>query len=286
MSFDPITYSAVNRLKQSVDASGSAVEYEYIWTSKTITAKADATLVIRALGAGAGGLNSTTTPRGGNGGTTAIKSIAVEEGDTIAVTIPAGGATAAAAGGDLVVYKNAEQQLKVYGAKNGASHVEPEGADWYAHGTIVPAGFAGGGAAVLFEGQAAAGAAANGGAGSITGASNDGGGVGFPVTPEMTILKIAANYAGVPSTSGKVAQLNSGGVFETAVNGVGGSGGFGSGGGAGHSGGGVGGFGGGGGGSTTAGGGGRGGIGGGGGGGLYSYGSGGQGWVTLEWRYA
>lgn len=315
MSFDPITYAAVQQLRKECSVGAEEPKYEYIWTSKTITVPKDAELTIRAMGAGGGGSGGHVAPitifglagrRGGQGGTVALKTLNVSAGDELGVIIPAGGAggtknLAGVNGGTLLVHLNSNEILSIPGGGGGAGVAadDPVGADWFVKSTP-PNGY-GGGSAMLLEGYSA----------TVTPTEAVGAGVladgafmfnmvsgGF-ATLDMIVLRVLDFSQGFRAgTSGGV-----GGVPATPA-------GFGAGGAAGAGGsdptlarGGTGGFGGGGGGGSHyssgsnhyGGDGGAGTFGGGGGaGGTYhehinhsagNGGQGGQGWITLEWRY-
>lgn len=281
--FDPITYTAVQQLKKA----SSVPKYEYVWSSRTITAPKNAELTIRAMSAGGGGGRGTAA-KGGAGGTVALKTIHVSAGDELNVVIPAGGSggTIPSAGGTLQIQLNSSEILSIPGGEpNGVAALDPTGADWFVKST--PPTGSGGGSAMLLEGfsttatatgAGGAGVLGNGGAENGGGLLFDNGGGGFALI-DMTILKFTEN---LPNPDQGVAFT--GGMSGT----IGGAGGFGAGGGSGTTNiGGAGGFGGGGGGSTSSGRGGNGGFGAGGGGSSSSTigGAGGQGWVTLEWRY-
>ena len=279
MSFDPITYTAVQQLKKA-----AAPKYEYVWSSRAITVTKNAELTIRAMGAGGGGGRGAGS-KGGAGGTVALKTLRVSAGDVLAVVIPAGGlgGTSPSGGGMLQIQLNSSEIISVPGGgSNGVAALDPIGADWFVKSTP-PTGL-GGGSAMLLEGFNATGAATgSGGAGVLgNGGALDGGGLlfdngggGFALV-DMTILKFTEN---LPNPDQGVAFSGGGGGT------TGEAGGFGGGGGSGTTGpGGQGGFGGGGGSGSVCG---PGGFGGGGGasGSSRSGGAGGQGWVTLEWRY-
>lgn len=284
MSFDPITYAAVQQLKKA-----AVPKYECVWSSRTVTVPKNAELTIRAMGAGGGGGRGTGA-KGGAGGTVALKTLHVSAGDELDVVIPAGGDGGTSAlpsgssGGTLLVELNASEILSIAGGgSNGTAALDPTGADWFVKST--PPTGTGGGSAMLLDGFSAtatatgaggAGVLGNGGESNGGGLLFDNGGGGFALV-DMTILKFTENLpnpdqgvaftGGTSGTTGEAGGFGAGGGSGTT--GRGGQGGFGGGGGGGISNlGGVGGFGGGGGGSTNT-----------------NGGGGGQGWVTLEWRY-
>ena len=84
-------------------------EVAYINQSRTIDAPFTGRLIVRAMGAAGGGAKGGTYSTGGNAGTVAIKELRVSKGDSITLTIPAGGAAQATAatngnpGGTLTV---------------------------------------------------------------------------------------------------------------------------------------------------------------------------------------
>lgn len=292
MSFDPITYAAVQQLrKESSGAGEAAPKYEQIPISRVITVPRNAELTIRAMGAG-GGSGRGTGVKGGTGGTVALKTLTVAAGDVLDVTIPAGGAgnyVSGDAGGTLQIQLNSSEILSIPGGgPNGTAALDPTGADWFVKST--PPTGTGGGSAMLLEGFSATGSAtgaggagvlgngAEGGGGALTSAVGSKGGGGI-ISADMCIFKFAHDY---PAQDGTIGA--GGGPFGGGGGGGGAYGGFGGGGGSGTAGG-AGGFGGGGGGGTSQAGG-AGGFGGGGGSSTGQVGgSGGQGWVTLEWRY-
>ena len=282
MSFDPVTYAAVQQLKKA----SSAPKYEYVWISRNITVTKNAELTIRAMGAGGGGGRGAGS-KGGAGGTVALKTLTVAAGDVLDVVIPAGGSggSTPSTGGTLQVQLNSSEILSIPGGgANGVAALNPIGADWFVKST--PPTGVGGGSAMLLEGFSAtatatgsggAGVLGNGGALNGGGLLFDNGGGGFALV-DITILKFTENLpnpnqgvafsGGIGSATG--AGLGGGFGGGGGVGSTGGAGGFGGGGAAGSTAGGAGGFGGGGGATNS----------GGGGGGF-----GGQGWVTLEWRH-
>ena len=100
-----------------------ARRYEYVASSRTITAKGSGQAMLRCMGAGGGGASGANA-RGGNGGTVATKTITVQAGDQLVVTIPAGGARGASSqpgsaggiltitrgGGTLISFEEEEEQ--------------------------------------------------------------------------------------------------------------------------------------------------------------------------------
>ena len=295
--------------------AAKARRYEYVAFSRTITATGSGQAVLRCMGAGGGGAGGTNA-RGGNGGTVATKTITVEAGDQLVVTIPAGGAAGSSgqpgsAGGVLTIVRSGTTLVSIPGGKGGpfnavpTNNDAPTGADWYVLGGLGGNGDkSGGGGAMIVEGGTVAGRGGNtqysggGGAlgngadsggkhggGSLTHATSVGPGDGF-LTPEMSVLRMAMPAPTPPYQSGSSYVPGSAGGFgggSSSSTTSGGSGGGFGGGGAGSATTippGAGGFGGGGGGSNTNGG--AGGFGGGGGGGTVG-GAGGQGFVTIEW---
>ena len=266
--------------------SAKPSRYDYIFASKTVTAAAAGTVVLRCMGAGGGGSRSdyANGARGGNGGTVATRTLTVAAGDQLVITIPAGGAGAAAdntpgsAGGTLTILRAGVTLISIPGGNGGphgaapVNNTAPTGADWYVLGGLGGnLQNSGGGGAMIVEGgtvagtttgRAGGGACGNGngeyGGGALTHATSNKAGWGL-LTLESSVLRIAAPLHVAPVWNGSTLQAGSNGHFGGG-NGSNADGGFGGGGG---SGGGARGFGGG-------------GSGGGGGGG-------GQGWVTLEW---
>ena len=293
--------------------AAKARRYEYVAFSRTITATGSGQAVLRCMGAGGGGARGTHA-RGGNGGTVATKTITVQAGDQLVVTIPAGGAGGASsqpgsAGGTLTITRGGTTLISIPGGNGGptgtapTNNAAPTGADWYVLGGRGGNGDrTGGGGAMIVEGGTVAGRAGNAqfsggggalgngadsagkhGGGSLAHATSAGPGGGF-LTPEMSVLRMAIPAPTAPYQSGSNFVPGSaggyGGATATSAGGFGGGGGGGNG-----TFGGAGGFGGGGGGSEAGGSyvGGAGGFGGGGGGGSYVGGAGGQGFVTIEW---
>ena len=273
--------------------AAKARRYEYVAFSRTITATGSGQAVLRCMGAGGGGASNTNSS-GGNGGTVATKTITVEAGDQLVVTIPAGGAKGASsqpgsAGGALTITRGGNTLISIPGGNGGpigtvpTNNAAPTGADWYVLGGLGGIGDrSGGGGAMIVEGGTVAGrgghaqysggggALGNGadsgkhGGGSLAHATSAGPGDGF-LTPEMSVLRMAVPMPVAPYYNGSVVVPGSAGSFGGGGGGTtGGAGGFGSGGGGGGNVGGAGGFGGGGGCGNVG-------------------GAGGQGFVTIEW---
>ena len=269
--------------------------YEYVAFSRTITATGSGQAVLRCMGAGGGGA-SASNGLGGNGGTVAAKTINVEAGDQLVVTIPAGGARGASgqpgsAGGTLTITRGGDTLISIPGGNGGptggapTNNAEPTGADWYVLGGLGGIGDrTGGGGAMIVEGGTVAGRAGNAqfsggggalgngddgsgkhGGGSLAHATSAGPGAGF-LTPEMSVLRLAVPMPVAPYYNGSAVVPGSAGSYGGGGGGgtTGGAGGFGSGGGGGANFGGAGGFGGGGGCGSNG-------------------GAGGQGFVTIEW---
>ena len=277
--------------------AAKARRYEYVAFSRTITATGSGQAVLRCMGAGGGGA-SATNACGGNGGTVATKTITVEAGDQLVVTIPAGGAKGApgqpgSAGGTLTITRGGTTLISIPGGNGGptgaapTNNAAPTGADWYVLGGRGGLGDrTGGGGAMIVEGGTVAGRAGNAqfsggggalgngddgagkhGGGSLAHATSAGPGDGF-LTPEMSVLRLAVPMPVAPYHNGSAVVPGSAGSYGGGGGngGAGGGGGFGGGGGGGGGNGGAGGFG-----------------GGGGGGGGNNGGAGGQGFVTIEW---
>ena len=153
-SFDAITNAAVI-------AAGKAVAHstEYVYESKAITVEHDGWLKMRILSAGGGGARDTSSGyveadirpcNGGNGGNVAITNwLKVNKGDSVLLTIPAGGAgatsaTLASPGGSASVALNGQQLIIVPGGNAGQRfetgsygyRVNDENGDY----TVTPAG--------------------------------------------------------------------------------------------------------------------------------------------------
>ena len=148
--------------------AAKARRYEYVAFSRTITATGSGRAVLRCMGAGGGGAGGTNS-RGGNGGTVATKTITVEAGDQLVVTIPAGGAGGAtdqpgSAGGTLTVMRGGVTLISIPGGNGGprnttpTNNAVPTGADWYVLGGLGGNGNrSGGGGAMIVEGGTVAG---------------------------------------------------------------------------------------------------------------------------------
>ncbi len=182
MMFDPVTATAVEGMRATIR------RYEYILFSRTVVASAAGRLVIRAMGAAGGGARGTNA-RGGNGGTVALRTIDVAAGDSITITIGAGGAGKDATdgagldAGTTTVARAGTTLLTVPGARGGLNSTDavldndpPTGADWYVlGGKSANAVLSGGGGAMVVDGGSTAGM---GGAGTTVSAKNLGGGGG------------------------------------------------------------------------------------------------------------
>lgn len=86
---DVVILDAVESLSRTVTGRR---EVAYINQSRTIDAPFTGRVIVRALGAAGGGAKGGTYATGGNGGTVAMKELRVSSGDSITLTIPAGGA--------------------------------------------------------------------------------------------------------------------------------------------------------------------------------------------------
>lgn len=95
---DVVVLDAVESLSRTVTGQR---EIAYINQSRTIIVPFTGRVIMRALGAAGGGAKGNYTT-GGNAGTVAIKELRVSKGDSITLTIPAGGAaqTTAATNGN------------------------------------------------------------------------------------------------------------------------------------------------------------------------------------------
>lgn len=205
MSMDPAAL-----LGPVLRVRNSAIRYEHIYLSRTVTAVRSGTLTFRCMGAGGGGQaprSGASVFGGGNGGTVAIKTVSVTAGDRFVITIPAGGSggvansDAPAAGGTLTVTRGGTTLLSIPGGRVGttlagqppAANEAPTGADWYVLGGLggtPPANGSptGGGGAMIVEGGTVAGRGGNaqysggGGAlgnGGVLGNGGGGGGGAF-----------------------------------------------------------------------------------------------------------
>ena len=85
---DIVILDAVETMSRTITGRREVI---YINQSTTIVAPFAGRLIVRAMGAAGGGANGSYTT-GGNGGTVAIKELRVSSGDSITLTIPAGGA--------------------------------------------------------------------------------------------------------------------------------------------------------------------------------------------------
>ena len=308
---DVVVLDAVESLSRT--ATGRR-EVAYCNQSRTIVAPFAGRVIVRALGAAGSGARGGSYATGGNAGTVAIKELRVSSGDSITLTIPAGGAAQSAAatngnpGGTLTVsapgwtgsIPGGNGGVQGVSGNQPAENTAPIGWDTYWLGGRGGANsgsgaVTGGGGAALRNGYNAFDAAAAttgvflggagiGGSSSSTnfggGGGSFGGAVGTSGGPNFAGLAAASGADGTPTVgmgldiSRLLLDLSGGG-------GGGGGGKSGAPGGGGGGGGGNGGFGGGGGGSNS--GGGAGGVGGGGGGGSSgTSGVGGAGFVTLE----
>ena len=236
--------------------AAKARRYEYVAFSRTITATGSGQAVLRCMGAGGGGAGGTNA-RGGNGGTVATKAIAVEAGDQLVVTIPAGGAGGSSnqpgsAGGTLTIMRGGVTLISIPGGNGGpinttpTNNAAPTGADWYVLGGLGGDGNqSGGGGAMFVEGGMVAGrggqppyagsggggALGNGsdggshGGGSLTHATSTSPGGGF-LTPEMSVLRLAVPTP-MPGSNGPFGGGTNGGAggFGGSGSSVGGAGG-------------------------------------------------------------
>ena len=92
---DVVILDAVEALNRTIAGRREIV---YINQSTTINAPFTGRVIVRAMGAAGGGARGGTYATGGNAGTVAIKELRVSSGDSITLTIPAGGATQTIAG--------------------------------------------------------------------------------------------------------------------------------------------------------------------------------------------
>ena len=91
---DVVILDAVEALNRTVTGRR---EVAYCNQSRTINAPFTGRVIVRAMGAAGGGAKLGTYATGGNAGTVAIKELRVSKGDSITLTIPAGGAAQATA---------------------------------------------------------------------------------------------------------------------------------------------------------------------------------------------
>ena len=310
---DVVVLDAVETLNRTV---AGRREIAYVNQSITIAAPFTGRAIVRAMGAAGGGAKGTYAT-GGNGGTVAIKELRVSSGDSITLTIPAGGAAQTIVGngnpGSTLTVSAPGWTGSISGGNGGVQGVsgnQPAAntapTDWDAYWLGGRGGAnsgsnsaTGGGGAALRNGYNAYDAAPAGvgtylggaGIGGSSSSTNGGGGggsfgnaVGTSGGPNFSGLTAATGVDGTPTVGmgPDIARLlldlsGGGGGGSTAGAGKNGAPG---GGGGGATSGGSGGFGGGGGGGSS---GGSGGFGGGGGGGTSTTsGAGGQGFITLE----
>ena len=85
---DIVILDAVETMSRTIAGRREVI---YINQSTTIVAPFAGRVIVRAMGAAGGGAKGTYAT-GGNGGTVAIKELRVSQGDSITLTIPAGGA--------------------------------------------------------------------------------------------------------------------------------------------------------------------------------------------------
>ena len=307
---DVVILDAVETMSRTIAGRREVI---YINQSTTITAPFTGRLIVRAMGAAGGGAKGPSHTTGGNGGTVAIKELRVSRGDSVTLTIPAGGAAQAATengntGGTLTVsapgwtgsIPGGNGGVQGTSGNQPAANTAPTGWDAYwlggrggaSSGSSAATG--GGGAALrnghnaYASGSVASDPSFSGGAGIGGTSSGQGGGGSFS---DGVGTSGGSNFLGLTAASGAdgtpaagmgpdITRLLldlSGGGGGGGKNGApgGGGGGNGSGTTAGN-----GGFGGGGGGGDNSAG--NGGFGGGGGGSSNNGGAGGQGFITLE----
>ena len=308
---DVVILDAVETMSRTIAGRREVV---YTNQSSTITAPFAGRVIVRAMGAAGSGARGVNYSTGGNGGTVAIKELRVSSGDSITLTIPAGGAAQSTAntngnpGGTLTVSAPGWTG-SIPGGNGGrqgtsgnqpAANTVPTGWDAYWLGgrggaNSGSSSATGGGGAALRNGynayDAAAATVSNaylGGAGiggSSNSTSNSGGGgsfggsVGTTGGPNFADLAAASSVNGTPvvGMGPDISRL----LLDLSGGGGGGNGGKGAPGGGGGGYGGNGGFGGGGGGADNVAG--NGGFGGGGGASASgTSGAGGSGFVTLE----
>ena len=296
---DVVILDAVEALNRTI-----AGRREVIYTNQSVTIAAPFTgrLIVRAMGAAGGGAKGGTYVTGGNAGTVAIKELRVSSGDSITLTIPAGGAAQSTAatngnpGGTLTVsapgwtgsIPGGNGGVQGVSGNQPAANTAPTGWDTYWLGGRGGANsgsnsVTGGGGAALRNGYNAYDAAAAGGVamrlggagiGGSSSSTNEGGGggsfggaVGTSGGPNFSGLTAATGADGTPTVNmgPDISRL----LLDLSGGGGGGGGKNGApgGGGGGGSNGGSGGVGGGGGGSASGG---------------TTSGAGGQGFVTLE----
>ena len=94
---DVVILDAVETMSRTIAGRREVV---YINQSTTIAAPFTGRLIVRAMGAAGSGSRGSNYATGGNGGTVAIKELRVSSGDSITLTIPAGGAAQSTANTD------------------------------------------------------------------------------------------------------------------------------------------------------------------------------------------
>lgn len=264
---DVVILDAVESLSRTI---AGRREVTYINQSVTINAPFAGRLIVRAMGAAGSGARGTYAT-GGNAGTVAIKELRVSSGDSITLTIPAGGASQTIAatngnpGGTLTVsapgwtgsIPGGNGGVQGTSGNQPAANTAPTGWDTYWLGGRGGANFGsnaatGGGGAALRNGHNAYDAATAGGAGTylggagIGGSSNStnssGGGGSFGASvgnsggPNFSGLTASSSTSGTPvvNMGPNISRLLldlSGGGGGGGPSSNGGSGGFGGGGG-------------------------------------------------------
>ena len=139
---DVVILDAVETMSRTISGRREVV---YINQSTTIAAPFTGRVIVRAMGAAGGGARGGTYATGGNAGTVAIKELRVSKGDSITLTIPAGGAAQGAAtngnpGGTLTVSAPGGWTGNIPGGNGGvqgvsgnqpAANTAPTGWDMY-----------------------------------------------------------------------------------------------------------------------------------------------------------